>query len=125
MDSKELITQAMELYKLGRFADAISIYDKIVELFPNNKDAYYLRGVANKDSGEYHRALDDFNSALSMDDNDYRAYCNKAIICERIGAYSEAVQAYRLFLKYAPPQYIDFVKFAEYRINELEESSGM
>ncbi len=62
---------ATAYYRNGQSEDAISTYDAILALRPNEKEAYYLRGCAKLYSDDYEGAKQDFDTAVSLDSDDY------------------------------------------------------
>lgn len=57
--------------KNGRPAEAKKVYDAILGLKPEEKDAYFLRGSAELELGDYESAKADFDQAISMDPKNY------------------------------------------------------
>ena len=70
----QLLQRATELAKQGKTAEAIPIFDMIIEEEPGNRAAYLNRGSAHGQSGNTDLALKDFQSALALDNNDARTY---------------------------------------------------
>ena len=57
--------------KNGRFDQAEEIYDAVLALRPNEKDAYFLRGNVRLALNNYTEAKEDFDRAVSMAHGDY------------------------------------------------------
>lgn len=57
--------------KNGQPAEAKKVYDAILGLKPEEKDAYFLRGSAELELGDYESAKADFDKAISMDPKNY------------------------------------------------------
>ena len=57
--------------KNGQPAEAKKVYDAILVLKPEEKDAYFLRGSAELELGDYESAKADFDKAISMDPKNY------------------------------------------------------
>lgn len=62
---------ATAYFKQGEFGKAIDVYNAIVALRPEEKDAYYLRGVLYVNQGNLESAREDFDRAISLDSKDY------------------------------------------------------
>lgn len=62
---------AVAYYKQGDVDKAIKVYDAIVALKENEKDAYYLRGVFYTEKANLEAARADFDKARALDANDY------------------------------------------------------
>ena len=57
--------------KNGQPAEAKKVYDAILGLKPEEKDAYFLRGSAELELGDYESAKADFDKAISMEPKNY------------------------------------------------------
>ncbi len=57
--------------KLGRYEDAIQVYDAILDLRSKDKDAYYLRGVARLYAKDHDGATADFAKAVALEPKNY------------------------------------------------------
>lgn len=55
----------------GRYEDAKKVYDSILALRPQEKDAYYLRGNVELELDQFNEAKDDFDKAVSLDPKNY------------------------------------------------------
>ncbi|MFQ5888368.1 MAG: tetratricopeptide repeat protein [Candidatus Hydrothermarchaeales archaeon] len=103
----------------GRRDKAIAEYNKAIEINPRYAPAYLIRGQAYRGKSQYDRAFSDLNKALKINPRLAAAYFNKALACEMTGRTREAIEAYRGFIKYAPPQLAPYIKHAGQRIKEL------
>lgn len=70
--------------KAGRYTEAEGIYDAILGLRPEEKDAYFLRGNVRMAQGDSERARADFDKAIAMDPGDYDRLIE---ICEVLDYY--------------------------------------
>ncbi len=57
--------------KLGRYDEAVQVYNAILELRKRDKDAYYMRGVARLYNDDHDGAINDFSNAVSLAPKDY------------------------------------------------------
>lgn len=57
--------------KNGQPAEAKKVYDAILGLKPEEKDAYFLRGSVELELGDYESAKADFDRAITMDPKNY------------------------------------------------------
>lgn len=57
--------------KNGQPAEARKVYDAILGLKPEEKDAYFLRGSTELELGDYESAKADFDRAISLDPKNY------------------------------------------------------
>lgn len=75
----ELTNEGTSLSHLNRFDEAISCFDKALEINLRYADAYNNRGAAYAEKGEYDHAILDYNKALEINPRDAEAYYNRAI----------------------------------------------
>jgi len=66
---------ATAYYKAGQTENALKTYNAILALRPEEKDAHYLRGVIQLESGLVEEGKEDFNKAVSYD----KSGCQMAI----------------------------------------------
>ena len=57
--------------KSGRYSEAEPIYDAVLALRPDEKDAYFLRGNVRLQLGNHKGAKEDFDKVISMDPYNY------------------------------------------------------
>ena len=61
-DSQTYIDRGRRMDGKGLHFEAISNYDMAIKLNPNNADAYYYRGIAKHNLGQYDAAIVDYNN---------------------------------------------------------------
>ncbi|MCU4137431.1 MAG: hypothetical protein MW689_001002 [Thermodesulfobacteria bacterium] len=105
----------------GKYDRVISDYNRALEINPRYVKVYVNRGAAYTDKGDLDRAISDFNRALEINPRYAEAYFNKALACEEAGRIKEAIEAYKGFIKYAPPQYYSYIEYTKQRIESLSE----
>ena len=80
---------------------AIADYNQAILLNPNYAEAYYNRGVAYDDLGEYQKAITDYNQAIRLNPNDADAYelrgANYVLLEEYQKAIADLQKAETLF----------------------------
>lgn len=84
---------ATAYYKLGTMDKALASYDAIIALRPEEKDAYYLRGVIYAEQGNLDEALLNFDKTISLDGKDYDRLIDIYCVLDDNG-YKEAGQTY-------------------------------
>ncbi|MBQ2100175.1 MAG: tetratricopeptide repeat protein [Lachnospiraceae bacterium] len=55
----------------GKYQEAKEVYDSILALKPNEKEAYYLRGGAELSMDQFNEAKADYDKAVAMDPKNY------------------------------------------------------
>jgi len=77
-DAEALMRQGIELYDLGRYQEAVVMFDRALTLFPRLPKAHYFKGIAQYDLGKYDAAVESYDNALALDPSDINAWYNKA-----------------------------------------------
>jgi Tfp pilus assembly protein PilF len=80
----------------------IADYNEAIELNPNHADAYYKRGDAYDELGEYEKAIADYNKAIELDPNHALAYLNRGCAYGEIGEYGKAIADYNKVIELRP-----------------------
>jgi tetratricopeptide (TPR) repeat protein len=81
---------------------SLAILDAVVDIAPQDAEAWYLRAKVHIIKGHPERAIADFRRALSIDPKHYRAINDLGLVLEEIGAKKEALEAYRKALEVNP-----------------------
>jgi len=82
--------------------NSIADHNKAIELAPDSADAYYKRGDAYDELGEYSKAIADYNKAIELDPNHALAYYNRAYAYGEIGEYDKAIADYSKTIELDP-----------------------
>jgi tetratricopeptide (TPR) repeat protein len=93
-ESNNYVTQGY--YLQGQ--EAIDLYDKAIQIYPQNFYAYYNKGATLIQLERYREAVDALNMALSIKSDDSDALVNKAVAligAARSGQYTNAEAAYQ------------------------------
>jgi tetratricopeptide (TPR) repeat protein len=73
---EEIYKNAEELFKNGKYSEAISLYGQLIELNQSNDMYYRGRGFSYKNKGRYEKAKEDYLTALSINDKAVNSYIN-------------------------------------------------
>lgn len=84
---------ATAYYKQGETDKAVDVYNAIIAMKPQERDAYYLRGVISTENGKLEKALEDFDKAISLNTRDYDRLIDIYCVLNENG-YKESGQAY-------------------------------
>jgi tetratricopeptide (TPR) repeat protein len=79
----------------ARYAEALSAFDRALQLDPNRIVVWYFKGLALKKLRRYKEALASYDRALSLDPNNALAWNNKGVILRALGRTAEAEQAFQ------------------------------
>lgn len=86
--------------KLKRFGKSIQEYTKIIELEPNNVEAYIDRGYYKDALGNFKEAIADYDTAITMDSTNAEAYFKRGYSKDRLKDYVGANIDYSYAIKF-------------------------
>jgi tetratricopeptide (TPR) repeat protein len=92
------------LDSLGRYQEAISCYNKAIEIDPRHAMAWNNKGVSLDFLGRYQEAISCYDKALEIDPLHAMAWNNKGIILHSLGRYQEAIICYDNVLEIGPQE---------------------
>lgn len=81
-------------YNIKEYDNAISDYDKAIEIKDNYALAFYNRGFAWVFKNEYQNAIEDYRKAIEIDPNYKNAYVIRASIRRALKEYDTAIEDY-------------------------------
>lgn len=81
---------------------SLAVLDAVVDIAPEEAEAWYLRAKVNVLAGNPERALADLRRTLNLDEKHYRAITDLGLVLEQLGAKKEALKAYRQALTVNP-----------------------
>jgi len=84
----------------GNNDKAIANYDQAIKLKPDLVGAYYNRGIAYYDKGEYDRAIADYDQAIKLKPDWAEAYYNRGLAYNDKGEYDRAIAEYDQAIKF-------------------------
>jgi tetratricopeptide (TPR) repeat protein len=97
-----LMSRAAQFANAAEIDLSLSILDAVVDIAPNEAEAWYLRAKVNVLKGKPERSLADLRRALNLDAKHYRAITDLGLVLEQLGAKKEALEAYRRALAVNP-----------------------
>lgn len=100
-DAGQLLEQGLTLHRVGRFAEALRVYEHMLSRFPEQADALHLTGEALYRQGRPRLALNYVNRAIAQSPHPF--YFNtRATIFMHIGLLAEAQQDLSRAIKALP-----------------------
>ncbi|MBS3027084.1 MAG: tetratricopeptide repeat protein [Dolichospermum sp. DET50] len=87
------------------YEEAISSYDKAVEIKPDDHEAWYSRGISLYNLGRYEEAISSYDKAVEFKPDYYEAWDNRGIVLRNLERYKEAVASYDKALEIKPNNY--------------------
>ncbi len=88
--------------ELGRYREAIQLFTKVIDLQPNNVEAYNGRAFASMRLEEYQKAIDDLNKAVTLNPNYEKIYHNLGVIYNKLGEYEKSIFYYNKQIALSP-----------------------
>ncbi len=93
---------AAMLFRDGRYAEAASAYEKLIELQPGDGSLHASLAGALGALGRYAEALRHLDDAVRLAPLNPEGYHNRGVIYEKMGRLDDAAAQYRQALRYAP-----------------------
>ncbi len=97
-----LMSRAAQFANAAEIDLSLSILDAIVDIAPDEAEAWYLRARVNVLASKPEGALTDLRRVLNLDAKHYRAIGDLGLLLEQLGAKKEALEAYRRALAVNP-----------------------
>jgi tetratricopeptide (TPR) repeat protein len=123
-----LIVQGELFYLIGKSSDAVASLSRAIATAPDRADPHYLLGRIYYERSDALRAKAQFQTALQLDSNTYKAYDGLALCYENLGDTGRAAQTYMRGIEAvykAHPDYdVVYADFAELmlRFNENQKA---
>ena len=90
------------LMMFGQPNMAIETYSQAIDFNPRNTDAYYNRGLAYNEKGEFENAINDYSRAIELDPRDAKAYNNRGNAHQEKGEVEKAIKDYDMAIELDP-----------------------
>jgi putative GTP pyrophosphokinase len=103
----DLLLEALKFHNQNRFAEAIAVYSRILELRPDELTCSLIfkhRGMANFAKSNYEDAILDFTKALELDPQSYRVAYYRGVVRSVLKQFPEAIDDYTMSLEIYPYQ---------------------
>lgn len=94
-----LINLGIIMNKMERYSEAISSFEKVIQLNPKNDSAYYNLGMAYKNAEQPTKAIENWRKAASLNPNDTKSAEAIGDYYFENGYYLEASQEYEEIIK--------------------------
>ncbi len=88
-----LFQNAQRSHAEGKFADALALYEAIIQAKPDLEEVYSNRGVVFRDLKRFEDALESFNRAIEINPDLVEAHNNKGFVLTELGRPTEALAA--------------------------------
>jgi len=107
---------------LRKYKDAISDYNRSIDLDPSVALVFYSRGYAKSEVGDLAGAIEDYTKSLNLDQNNDWAYTNRGQAKFEIGDYMAAISDYNRALLLDPlsPNVLTLRGLARFQLNDAK-----
>ena len=102
LDAVDFNNKGVSLANLGRHEEALTCYERALEINPRDGIAWSNKGVALADLGRYAEALTCFERALEINPRKSLAWSNKGLALKKLGRPAEALTCYERALEINP-----------------------
>jgi len=75
-DIQNYIDNGIAYGQKDQYSKAISEFNNVIKIDPNNADAYNNRGLANRHKGNFDQALSDYSKDIKVNPSRFDAYNN-------------------------------------------------
>ncbi|MEM2160182.1 MAG: M57 family metalloprotease [Candidatus Nitrosotenuis sp.] len=89
-EANALYKKASMHFASGQYKEAISLYDKILKIYPNHAMVLKMKGVAESNLGQHQKSMSDFFKVYQKDQKDIMALLGLGIGFGNYGEYAEA-----------------------------------
>jgi len=119
--AEEYMLLGDECFKKKEYQNAIGYYTQVLQLKPNNEDAYFNRATARYYLGDKQGAIEDFNLAIKINPNYAQAYYKRGVVRSELGDKQGAIDDYTQAIKFNPN---DALAYAYYNRGIVRKQLG-
>jgi tetratricopeptide (TPR) repeat protein len=105
---KEWFDRGNELLELGRFEDAISSFDRVIQLEPKDYETWCNRGFALGNLGRDDEAIYSYKQATKIKPNDDATWLYLSYFLKGIGRYAEALDSLDRLIELKPDCHLNW-----------------
>ena len=102
LDADSYISMGIDNVVKGQYKQALSDFNKALEINPNYAGAYYNRGLVNVILEQKEQAISDFSKAIEINPNDAEAYYNRGNVFGDMGNLDKAMSDYNKAIELSP-----------------------
>ncbi len=114
-DAEIMFNQANEHFINGEYKEAITIYDNILEIAPNNVSTLKMKGIAQSNLEDHTKSLKQFFKVLQYKPNDVVALTGMGVGFGNLGEYQEAITYFEKAIEKNPDSIVinNYKEFVE------------
>lgn len=123
----------ISLAQAGAYTEAITIFNNVIDSYPESAEAYYQRGHTYANLNRYDAALLDFDKTMELRPDHIQACCDRGPALANLeGHYDEALEASKIALELYPefaPAYFNrgyvLTKGPRYNIDQVVQEQAL
>ena len=100
-----LRNKGVSLSKLGKGEEANELFNKALEIKPDDYHTLRNKGASLSELGKGEEAIELYNQALKIKPDDYNSLRNKGVSLSKLGKEEEAIELYNQALEIKPDDY--------------------
>jgi len=131
-DAELMFNQAKEHFVNGEYKQAITIYDDILEILPNNISTLKMKGIVQSNLDDHNNSLKQFFKVLQYKPNDVVSLTGMGVGFGNLGEYQESITYFNKALKEKPnstvvKNYKEFIEkvISKYPYTPTEKPEGL
>jgi len=99
----------LTFHQIGIWKNSIRLWDSVVEQRPERIQlAYYFRGLAFENMGQFEKAIEDFDRAIALDPYFRDAFLNRGTAFENMGRFDSAIENFDAAIALSPSYEVYF-----------------
>ena len=100
--AEDYFSLGVDAHQKQEFERAIKYYSTVIELNPDDANAYNNRGAARSNLGDYKGAIEDYDKATELNPDYVGAYNNRGAARSKLGNYKGAIEDYNKAIELNP-----------------------
>jgi len=96
------LTKGVKLGEEKKYAEAIACYDKVIELDPRSKAAWFNKALDSFHLDKYEEALTCYEEAIRIDPTYSDSWCSKGVTCIHLKKIPEAIACFEEAVRLDP-----------------------
>lgn len=114
-----LLSNAVKLYEEKNYKEAITEFNKVLQISPSNATVYYYRAMAFDGLNDYQKAISDYQQTLKYAPDMIIAYYSMGVDYDALNNFTAAKENYKIYVEKSVTD-DDYRRYAQSRINEIQ-----